>query len=94
MLRGAFIAVAGVTARAIFMAVISLIGVGLVVRDMRASRGSIRPIIFVGMLAEAIAIAATIWRRDRVGDGKITRHPSRARDRRKRAANEPAGRRA
>jgi hypothetical protein len=57
MLRGAFVAVAGVYGSAIFMAVISLIGVGLVVRDLRASSGRIRPIIFVGMLAEAIAFA-------------------------------------
>lgn len=58
ILRGAFVAIAGVYGSAIFMAVISLIGVGLVVRDLRASNGRIRPIIFVGMLAEAIAMAA------------------------------------
>ena len=57
ILRGAFIAVAGVHGSAIFMAAISLVGIGLVVRDRRASGERIRPIIFVGMLAEAIAMA-------------------------------------
>jgi hypothetical protein len=58
MLRSVFIAVAGVNGSAIFMAVICLIGVALVVRDMRASRDRIRPIVFVGMLAESAALAA------------------------------------
>jgi hypothetical protein len=32
--------------------------VGLVIRDIRASRDRIRPIIFAGMLAESVALAA------------------------------------
>jgi hypothetical protein len=57
LLRGAFIAVAGVHGSAIFMAVISVIGIGLVIRDLRASRDRIRPIVFLGMLAESVVIA-------------------------------------
>ncbi len=57
MLRGAFIAVAGAHGSAVFMAAICLIGIGLVVRDLRASRDRIRPIVFVGMLAESVALA-------------------------------------
>lgn len=58
MLRSAFIAVGGAHGSAIFLAVISLIGVGLVIRDLKASRDRIRPIVFVGMLAESAALAA------------------------------------
>src|ERR1700712_5508617 len=46
LLRSAFVAVAGARGSAIFMAVICLIGVGLVVRDMRASRDRLRPVVF------------------------------------------------
>ena len=52
ILRGAFTAVAGARGPLIFMAVISLIGVGLIIRDLRASRDRIRPIVFLGMLGE------------------------------------------
>src|SRR4051794_12640914 len=38
LLRGAFTMVAGIHGSAIFMAAIILIGVGLVVRDLRASK--------------------------------------------------------
>lgn len=58
MLRSAFIAVAGSNGSAVFMAVIILVGLGLVIRDLRASRDRLRPIVFAGMLAEAIALAA------------------------------------
>lgn len=58
ILRGAFTAVAGARGPLIFMAVISLIGVGLIIRDLRASRDRIRPIVFLGMLGEAVALAA------------------------------------
>jgi len=50
ILRGAFTAVAGARGPLIFMAAISLIGVGLIIRDLRASRDRIRPIVFLGML--------------------------------------------
>ena len=58
ILRGAFTAVAGVHGPLIFMAAIILLGVGLVVRDLRASRDRIRPIVFVGMIGEAAGLAA------------------------------------
>ena len=58
ILRGAFTAVAGVHGPLIFMAAIILLGVGLVVRDLRASRDRIRPIVFLGMIGEAAALAA------------------------------------
>jgi hypothetical protein len=58
MLRAVFIAVAGARGSLVFMAVISLIGVGLIVRDMRANRDQVRPIVFAGMLAESAALAA------------------------------------
>ncbi len=58
ILRSLFTAVAGADGSAIFMAVIILVGLGLVIRDLRASRDRIRPIIFLGMLAEAIVLAA------------------------------------
>jgi hypothetical protein len=56
--RGAFTAVAGVHGPLIFMAAIILLGVGLVIRDLRASRDRIRPIVFLGMLGEAVMLAA------------------------------------
>jgi hypothetical protein len=55
--RGAFTAVAGARGPLIFMAAIILLGVGLVIRDLRASGDHIRPIVFLGMLGEAVAIA-------------------------------------
>lgn len=58
ILRGAFTAVAGARGPLIFMAAISLIGVGLIIRDLRASRDRIRPIVFLGMLGEAALLAA------------------------------------
>jgi hypothetical protein len=57
ILRGAFTAVAGVHGPLIFMAAIILLGVGLVVRDLRASRDRIRPIVFLGMIGEAAVLA-------------------------------------
>lgn len=58
ILRSAFTAVAGSYGPAIFMAAVVLLGVGLVVRDMRLSGDRPRPIIFTGMLAESAALAA------------------------------------
>jgi len=57
ILRGAFTAVAGVHGTAIFMAAIILLGVGLVVRDLRSSKDKLRGGIFAGMLAESVALA-------------------------------------
>jgi len=57
MLRAAFTAVAGARGPLIFMAAIILLGVGLVVRDLRASRDRIRPIVFLGMIGEAAVLA-------------------------------------
>lgn len=57
LLRAVFLGVAGAHGSALFIGVISLIGVGLVVRDLRASRDRFRPIIFLGMLGEAAAVA-------------------------------------
>jgi hypothetical protein len=57
ILRGAFTAVAGARGPLIFMAAIILLGVGLVIRDLRASRDRIRPIVFLAMIGEAVALA-------------------------------------
>ena len=57
LLRGAFNAIAGVHGTTIFMAAIILIGVGLVVRDMRASKDKLRASVFVRMLAESVVLA-------------------------------------
>jgi hypothetical protein len=57
LLRSMFTAVAGPRGSAIFIAVVILIGLFFVVRDWRASRDGIRPAVFVGMLAEAVALA-------------------------------------
>jgi len=58
ILRAAFTAVAGAKGPAIFMAAVILLGLGLIVRDMRASHAGVRPVVFIGMLAEAAALAA------------------------------------
>lgn len=58
LMRAAFTAVAGPRGNAIFMAAVILLGVGLVVRDLRKSKDRIRPGVFVLMLAEAALLAA------------------------------------
>jgi hypothetical protein len=58
MLRDVFIAVAGRRGPTIFMAGVILLGLFLVVRDLRASRGPLRARVFGGMLLESIALAA------------------------------------
>src|SRR5215471_1107976 len=58
ILRDVFIAVAGPRGPAIFMAAVILLGLFLVVRDLRASRGPLRARVFGGMLVESIALAA------------------------------------
>jgi hypothetical protein len=56
--REAFTAVAGRRGPAIFMAAVILLGLFLVVRDFRSSRGDLRARIFGGMLVESIALAS------------------------------------
>jgi len=56
LFRAAFTAVAGDRGPIIFMAAVSLLGVGLVVRDLRKSNG-LRAMMFVGMLAESVVLA-------------------------------------
>ena len=58
ILRSAFTAVAGVHGPAIFMAAIILLGVWLVVRDLRGTKDRLRWTVFAGMLVEAAALAA------------------------------------
>jgi hypothetical protein len=58
LLRAAFSAAGGRNGPAFGMAAIILLGVGLIVRDMRAARDRLRPSVFGGMLAESIALAA------------------------------------
>src|SRR5215213_429513 len=58
ILRAAFTAIAGARGPLVFMAAVILLGVGFVVRDWRASRDRLRPIVFLGMLGESLALAA------------------------------------
>jgi hypothetical protein len=58
MLRAAFTAVAGPYGTLVFMAAIILLGVGLVARDLKQSRERLRGQVFIGMLAESVALAA------------------------------------
>lgn len=57
LLRGAFSAAMGAYGPAIFMAAVVLLGVGLVVSDMRRSRDSLRGRYFALMAAEAALLA-------------------------------------
>ena len=57
ILRGAFTAIAGPHGALIFMTAIILLGVWLVVRDMRISKDRLRWPIFAFMLAEATVLA-------------------------------------
>src|SRR5829696_805258 len=56
--RAMFTAIAGARGPLVFMAAVILLGVGLVVRDWRANRDRFRPLIFLGMLGESLALAA------------------------------------
>ena len=58
MLRAAFTAVAGPYGTLVVMAAIILLGVGLVARDLKQSRERLRGQVFIGMLAESVALAA------------------------------------
>jgi CAAX prenyl protease-like protein len=57
ILRSAFTAVAGDYGPTIFMAAVILLGVFLVVRDLRVSRGGLRALVFGGMLVESVVLA-------------------------------------
>ena len=56
LFRAAFTAVAGDRGPLIFMTAVVLLGVGLIARDLRGS-SRLRPMTFVGMLAESSALA-------------------------------------
>jgi hypothetical protein len=58
LFRAAFTQIAGVYGPMLFMAAIILLGLFLVVRDLRVNRGGLRPLVFGGMLLESIAVAA------------------------------------
>ena len=58
ILRSAFTAVAGRRGSLVFVAVIVVVGVALVLRDLRRSRDRLRPGVFVGMLGESILLAS------------------------------------
>jgi len=58
ILRAAFTAVAGRRGSLIFIAVIVIVGVALVLRDLRRSKERLRPRIFAGMLGESILLAS------------------------------------
>jgi hypothetical protein len=58
LLREAFILVAGPRGGLIFIAAVILLGVGLVVRDLRQTRDRPRLSVFLRMLVESIALAA------------------------------------
>ena len=57
ILRGLFTLVAGQYGSTIFMAVVVLVGVGLVIRDLKKSRQPLRVGVFAAMLAEAAVLA-------------------------------------
>ena len=63
---------------AIFMAAIILLGVGLVIRDMRETGDRLRPIVFAGMLAESVGARRGVRRRHRRDDGEAARLAARA----------------
>lgn len=57
LLRSIFTLVAGRNGSLIFIAVVILVGVWFVARDLKRSRGSLRPSIFFVMLAESAVLA-------------------------------------
>jgi hypothetical protein len=58
LLKEAFIAVAGRNGPLIFIAAVVGIGIWFVARDMKRTGKGVRPLVFGGMLAESIALAA------------------------------------
>lgn len=57
LLRGAFTTVAGPHGPAVFIAVVMLLGVGLVIRDWRKAGDRLKPAVFAGMVLESTALA-------------------------------------
>ena len=58
LLRAAFTAVAGRRGSLVFIGVIVVVGIALVLRDLRQSRDRLRPGIFAGMLGESVLLAS------------------------------------
>jgi Type II CAAX prenyl endopeptidase Rce1-like len=58
LLKEAFIAVAGRNGPLIFIAAVIGIGIWFVARDIKRTGQGVRPVVFGGMLAESIALAA------------------------------------
>src|SRR5256714_9917478 len=58
LLKEAFIAVAGRNGPLIFIAAVVGIGIWFIARDIKRSGKGVRPLVFGGMLAESIALAA------------------------------------
>jgi hypothetical protein len=58
LLKEAFIAVAGTNGPLIFITAVIGIGIWFVARDMKQTGKGVRPLVFGGMLAESIALAA------------------------------------
>src|SRR5262245_50021167 len=57
VLRSIFTLVAGRNGPRVFIAVVILVGVWFVARDLKRSRGSLRPSVFFAMLAESAVLA-------------------------------------
>jgi len=57
ILRAAFTAIAGRRGSIVFIAVIVIVGMGLVVRDLRRTKDRLRPGVFAGMLGESVVLA-------------------------------------
>lgn len=57
ILRSMFTTLAGPRGSLLFMAVVCIVGIGFVVRDMRKNRGGLKPRVFAGMLAESTVLA-------------------------------------
>jgi hypothetical protein len=53
-----FTAIAGPRGSAIFIGFVCLVGIVLVVRDLRKTRDRLKPMVFLAMLAESVALAA------------------------------------
>src|SRR5437588_5693595 len=58
LLKEAFIAVAGRNGPLIFIAAVIGVGIWFVARDMKRTGQGVRPLVFGGMLAESVALAA------------------------------------
>ena len=58
LLKEAFIAVAGRNGPLIFIAAVVGIGIWFIARDIKRTGQGVRPLVFGGMMAESIALAA------------------------------------